>query len=205
MARSPTGFQRGANLTCKSAAIRNAMKSIRQEHMLHGIADLPDNIVGVPHDICHVCYTRLAKSDLGQFQEFGIDIDRDDMARDLGELKRKPAIATAKIGDARPVSHRQWPVQRRDLAITPPTIRDPAFPFLQKTPAWSCLPHVARLFYVPRRMIEAAKFMPYPAMAEGSWKTRNFSLTDHLSDFIDKEVTSPPECPRGRPRGAKAL
>ncbi len=112
------------------------MKDIRHENKISGTRSKFGELVRVTLLQIRNWSRRSASRRRRYFQQIAVDVDRDDVARDLGDMKRKPAIARAEIDRFHAgLEPDLMQARRPDRAIGPPTIRRRASRWLRRSPA----------------------------------------------------------------------
>lgn len=81
-----TGFEGVRNSACEASSFRYAMKCIRQKNKIHSLRHKHGYVVGVTFNKFAIHNAAFGKALLGHIQQLGLDINRDNMARDLSNL-----------------------------------------------------------------------------------------------------------------------
>jgi hypothetical protein len=95
--KQAAGFERVPNAVRQARSVGNAVKGIRHKHEVGGPPRKGGNFIGVAPDVVAVCYTAFGQPLLRHRQQAAVNVDCDDVARDFGDLERKPAITGAQI------------------------------------------------------------------------------------------------------------
>ena len=98
--RKMTGrAERRTHGTRQARPIRNTVKGIRQEYEVGGSGNQFRKLVGIAGYKVAIRHGAFGEAMTRHLQQVPVDVDRNHVTRDLGDLQGKPAVAGAEIDD----------------------------------------------------------------------------------------------------------